>query len=505
MASLGTPEGEEIPDGTPAFQRLRDYILEGREAQIGELRVSVSEGRRYLPREGLVRTVLAEVPASSEDYPAEPRNVWRLKPSLEESVDFALEGELQPQPDVVFTGFGSRSQVRMLPYGPPLSAIASDHFAFLTSQRRKGRRRRRAASFKQNPRTRPGQARAKGVQKQLRGGAQILWTSRRTRRSQLVEMEREKRNDLEDLLDRTDGVGDALGPEVHSEGMGGASVSFTAIRRPYQECWDSSYVDQLNNDQPQAAKATALLAIASLDQAAIDQGNWPLASEFAMQPSPPFSAFQRPRALDPLEARQTKLTDPRWISVFMARLKERDAFHTAKRNLSGPGSGGSGVSDVPPGSRRESLRREAQLGALRSLRRGVEDWNISGPFGPEQLGRSAPKFESLYDMLRACQQEYDGLAPGTSLDEAVFSFSTPSHVLPVEPDRLNFVDRPSFDPRPYLDKAKRRTYEDPISYAQPVSDETRLPHVAVRAIRDQARRLLELLDSSGRLALYPKG
>ena len=44
MASLGTPEGEEIPDGTPAFQRLRDYILEGREAQIGELRVSVSEG-----------------------------------------------------------------------------------------------------------------------------------------------------------------------------------------------------------------------------------------------------------------------------------------------------------------------------------------------------------------------------------------------------------------------------------------------------------------------------
>ena len=168
------------------------------------------------------------------------------------------------------------------------------------------------------------------------------------------------------------------GPEVHSEGMGGASVSFTAIRRPYQECWDSSYVDQLNNDQPQAAKATALLAIASLDQAAIDQGNWPLASEFAMQPSPPFSAFQRPRALDPLEARQTKLTDPRWISVFMARLKERDAFHTAKRNLSGPGSGGSGVSDVPPGSRRESLRREVRRGAkIRSEQlHGVVAWIV---------------------------------------------------------------------------------------------------------------------------------
>ena len=145
-----------------------------------------------------------------------------------------------------------------------------------------------------------------------------------------------------------------------------------------------------------------------------------------------------------------------------------------------------------------------QSKALCSLRQGIEDWNQSGPFGPEELGRSAPKFESLYDMLHACQEEYGRFPPGADLEEAVFSFSLPCHVLPVEPDRLNFVGRPSFDPRPYLDTANRQTYEDPLRFAEPLTEETRLPHVAVQANKDQARRLLKLLDSSGRLELFAR-
>ena len=145
-----------------------------------------------------------------------------------------------------------------------------------------------------------------------------------------------------------------------------------------------------------------------------------------------------------------------------------------------------------------------QSKALCSLRQGIEDWNQSGPFGPEELARSAPKFESLYDMLRACQEEYARLPPGSDLEEAVFSFSLPCHVFPVEPDRLNFVGRPSFDPRPYLDTANRQTYEDPLRFAEPLTEEIRLPHVAVQANKDQAKRLLKLLDSSGRLELFAK-
>ena len=51
-----------------------------------------------------------------------------------------------------------------------------------------------------------------------------------------------------------------------------------------------------------------------------------------MEASPPFASFQRPRVLDPLEAKQTKIIDPRWVSLFMARIRERDAS-TPRRKI----------------------------------------------------------------------------------------------------------------------------------------------------------------------------
>ena len=121
---------------------------------------------------------------------------------------------------------------------------------------------------------------------------------------------------------------------------------------PIRQAWLlGGIVDAINSGSPEQAKAMALLGIASLDQAAIDSGNWLLAAEYSLESAPPFSSFQRPRALDPLEAKQTKLLDARWISLFMSRLKERDAFHTAKRNLAGSSSGAGAPSggDAPPG------------------------------------------------------------------------------------------------------------------------------------------------------------
>ena len=103
----------------------------------------------------------------------------------------------------------------------------------------------------------------------------------------------------------------------------------------------------------------ALLGIAALDQASIDGGNWLLASEYSLETAPPFSAFQRPRTLDPLEAKQTRLLDQRWVSLFMSRLKERDAFHSAKRNLAGGGAGGGAAStgDAPKAGQPDPPRR----------------------------------------------------------------------------------------------------------------------------------------------------
>eukprot|EP00439_Symbiodinium_sp_Y106_P085181 s250_g27.t2 len=124
-------------------------------------------------------------------------------------------------------------------------------------------------------------------------------------------------------------------------------------------------------------------------QAAIDQGNWLLASEFSMQPSPPFSAFQRPRGLDPLETRQTKILDPRWISVFMARLKERDAFHTARRNLTAPGaaapSGATVTPEAPAGGSgdppRKPPRKPGKGGTKGDLRRLLAAFVAQGSVG----------------------------------------------------------------------------------------------------------------------------
>ena len=99
-------------------------------------------------------------------------------------------------------------------------------------------------------------------------------------------------------------------------------------------------VDAIDAGSPEQAKAMALLGIASLDQASIDGRNWLLAAEYSLESAPPYSSFQRPRALDPLEAKQTKLLDQRWVSVFMSRLKERDSFtpqSAAMRRAAGRG------------------------------------------------------------------------------------------------------------------------------------------------------------------------
>ena len=85
----------------------------------------------------------SEVFAASLEDPAEARpgvtlKVWlgMLQQSFEDSVDFAVDGELAP--DVPFLGFGSRSQERLDPFGPSLSTIASEHFAFEDAVRGRG-------------------------------------------------------------------------------------------------------------------------------------------------------------------------------------------------------------------------------------------------------------------------------------------------------------------------------------------------------------------------------
>ncbi|CAE7288410.1 unnamed protein product [Symbiodinium sp. CCMP2456] len=438
---VGLPSQTEeavIPGSTPAFQRLRDYILEGPEVSCqivvvgefeGQFLVAVPQGSCIFRRgfQDLAEEGGSEMQDGAGDQGWEQRlrvlelGMRQLQTSMQTLVDgvpLSREelAEVPPEPAPAagvgaFQGAppGLSRPPRLAGLDPGVvdaaraAGIPENQLAKMSQMATAGRGRlggrakaapRRAA----DPLDESDEevVAAAGDGEALASGSQVTQAMIQISKVlKAMHSEREKRNDLEELLDRADGGGDALGgpgasgrsktaafhklrgilrnsPELISASIEGLiSEDFSLAQSgpsledrkctvrgwvehrshlqqfagPIRNAWTlATIVDQLNNAQPEAAKATALLAIASLDQAAIDQGNWLLASEFAMQPSPPFSAFQRPRSLDPLEARQTKIIDSRWISVFMSRLKERDAFHTAKKNLSSQGS------SVPPGN-----------------------------------------------------------------------------------------------------------------------------------------------------------
>ena len=144
-----------------------------------------------------------------------------------------------------------------------------------------------------------------------------------------------------------------------------------------------------------------------------------------------------------------------------------------------------------------------QWKAVKALERNVAVWNSAGSFGPKEMGRSASKFEVLEDLLQACQKEWVALGQSRLCSEARLKASLPTHARPVDPTRLNFPGRPTFDLVPFLDNANRQVYKDPLKFARPLAPDAPLPKVRVHATRANAIRSLEVLDASGRLKLVP--
>ena len=74
----------------------------------------------------------------------------------------------------------------------------------------------------------------------------------------------------------------------------------------------------------------------------------------------------------------------------------------------------------------------------------------------------------------------------------------------VEPHRYHFHGRPSFDAQQFLDEENRAKYLCPFEFAKQVSaDDPALPRVKVRGSKQNKMKLLEKLDSGGRLRLLP--
>ena len=166
-----------------------------------------------------------------------------------------------------------------------------------------------------------------------------------------------------------------------------------------------------------------------------------------------------------------------------------------------------------------------QWAVVHRLRPLIDGWNKAGTIGPADMGRSAPKVESIEAELRRLEevagqariglegywanrgkkeQSETGFAghPGEVVGQLGGKLE---HVAKdVEPDRLKFHGTPSFNPEPYLDYMNRRTYVSPLDYAEALDpDDPRLPAVKIRCKKKDRLKIIEKLDSVDRLALLP--
>ena len=81
------------------------------------------------------------------------------------------------------------------------------------------------------------------------------------------------------------------------------------------------------------ARARAGLLVAAADQSAIDSGNWLIAGVGLLEQPPPFHAFSTHQLPGPNEHQFSALSDPRWVDLYLAHVKDLEAVQEAKRKL----------------------------------------------------------------------------------------------------------------------------------------------------------------------------
>ena len=166
-----------------------------------------------------------------------------------------------------------------------------------------------------------------------------------------------------------------------------------------------------------------------------------------------------------------------------------------------------------------------QWEVVRRLAPLVRTWVDHEEVDSAAMGRSAAKMETVEDAIGALEdaliqparelRSYLGKTTSGPQSEwgqhghpglVVGEVSTRiEHVAKdVEPHRYHFHGRPSFDAQKFLDEENRAKYLCPFEFAKQVgADDPALPQVKVRGSRQNRMKLLEKLDSGGRLKLLP--
>ena len=167
------------------------------------------------------------------------------------------------------------------------------------------------------------------------------------------------------------------------------------------------------------------------------------------------------------------------------------------------------------------LSRE-QWEVVRRLEHFQRAWIDVSPCGPEEMGRTAAKVESLEETLADLELQAVSLTQKSSkyfASELDLNTSDDREALgdlvgkskldklstfkPVDPDRLGFVGRPAFDPSPFLDSRTRAVFNQPLTERiRPALYTGLVPRVRVHCSMEKKIKLFELLDASGRLGVH---
>lgn len=164
-----------------------------------------------------------------------------------------------------------------------------------------------------------------------------------------------------------------------------------------------------------------------------------------------------------------------------------------------------------------------QWEAVRRLEQFQEAWITVSPCGPEEMGRTAAKVESLEATLDDLELQAVSLSSKSSKyfsssdlslnptdgREALGDLVGKSKIdklttfKQVDPSRLTFVGKPVFDPSPYLDRQSRAVFNQPLTERVPPElYNGQVPRVRVHCSAGQKVRLFELLDASNRLGVH---
>ncbi|CAE7767227.1 Rraga [Symbiodinium sp. CCMP2592] len=163
-----------------------------------------------------------------------------------------------------------------------------------------------------------------------------------------------------------------------------------------------------------------------------------------------------------------------------------------------------------------------QWATVRRFERLLEAWLIHPLVTSETLGRNAAKVEEIDAVLSDLEAVLIGLFPEGTYNRfgredlkpgqppscgvnrvGKLASSLGTSFKKLDPDRISFIGEPSFDPAPYLDKIGREIFLDPLRHALlPWEFFGELPAVQVHIVDGKRDRFLDLLDASGRLALF---